>query len=240
MTAPLVVAAFDFDGTLTKGGSVWPFLVTIRGRRAVVSAGLSLLPQLATAALFGGRYADDAKEALFRRTLAGRPADELATAAARFGLAHYRRHARADVRHQMEWHRAQGHALLIVSASLEPYLASVGLELAVDAVIATRLAVTDGRLTGGYEGRNCRGPEKMARVRRWIEDATDDTAITTVLWAYGNSKGDRRLLQGADVGIDVGRLGRFGALRAFRRLSDLPDDGALLTRPAGSGGTSSA
>ena len=32
------VAAFDFDGTLTDGGSVFPFLVSLRGALPVVRA----------------------------------------------------------------------------------------------------------------------------------------------------------------------------------------------------------
>jgi phosphatidylglycerophosphatase C len=248
----LVVAAFDFDGTLTHGGSVWQFLAALRGRRPVMAAAVALWGPLAAAALFGGRYADDAKEALFRRTLAGLPAADTATKAAAFGLDHYRRRARADVRHRLEWHRARGHLLVIVSASLDVYLVPVGHELGVDAVVATRLAVDDdGRLTGAYDGANCRGQEKIIRVRRWMESQIDEaraatgaTAVTGVLWAYGNSKGDRQLLSAADVGVDVGRLGRLGALRRFRRLSDLPldgqADGGTLTRSAGSSGTSSA
>jgi phosphatidylglycerophosphatase C len=223
--SPLVVAAFDFDGTLTRGGSVWQFLVAIRGRRQVVTAALVLSGRLAAAAVRGGRYADGAKEALFGRTLAGLPADELAARAGRFGLAHYRRRARSDVRARLEWHRAAGHRLIIVSASPESYLLAVGRELGVDAVVATRLAVgSDGRLTGRYEGRNCRGAEKVLRVRQWIDETTGADGATAVLWAYGNSDGDRQLLGGADVGVDVGRLGRLGALRSFRRLSDLPRD----------------
>jgi phosphatidylglycerophosphatase C len=250
--SPLVVAAFDFDGTLTTGGSVWPFLVALRGRRPVVAAAVALFGPLVGAALFGGHYADDAKEALFRRTLSGLPASDTATRAAAFGLEHYRRHARPDVRRRLEWHRARGHRLVIVSASLEAYLIPVGHELGVDAVVATRLAVgADGRLTGAYDGANCRGPEKIARLRRWMATQMDEArettgapASTAVLWAYGNSKGDRQMLRGADIGIDVGRLGRLGALRHFRRLSDLPPDeaadGGSLTTSAGSSGTSSA
>jgi HAD superfamily hydrolase (TIGR01490 family) len=225
-----VVAAFDFDGTLTHGGSVWRFLVAIRGRRRVLAAGAILARRLVTAALIGGHYTDEAKEALFRRTLAGLPADQVADSAVAFGLAHYRRRARSDVRERLEWHRAQGHRLVIVSASLDFYLNAVGRELGVDAVLATRLAVgPDGRLTGNYNGRNCRGQEKLVRVRQWMTQQVDATtgpgAIADVLWAYGNSDGDRFLLGGADVGVDVGRLGRFGALRSFRRLSELPTDG---------------
>jgi len=233
-----VVAAFDFDGTLTYGGSVWRFLVAIRGRRAVLTAGAVLAGRLAAAAVVGGRFTDAAKEALFRRTLGGLPADEVADRAASFGLDHYRRRARADVRARLDWHRRQGHRLLIVSASPDCYLGAVGRELGVDAVLATRLAVgTDGRLTGNYQGRNCRGPEKLARVRQWMAEHPDTTgspAIAPLLWAYGNSDGDRFLLGGADVGFDVGRLGRLGALRRFRRLSELPA-GDAFTSSDGSG-----
>jgi len=258
-----VVAAFDFDGTLTSGGSVWPFLVTMVGWRRVLAAAVAVMGKLAAAALLGGGHADEAKEALFRRTLTGLPVDDTATRAAAFGRAHYRRHARADVRARMEWHRARGHRLLIVSASLESYLDAVGRDLGVDAVVATRLAVDDdGRLTGGYDGRNCRGQEKIERVRQWMAQSmtgpmtgpmmesktgptagsTGAAALTAVLWAYGNSKGDRQLLSGADIGVDVGRLGRGGALRRFPRLSDLPDGpGAdAVTRSGGRSGTSSA
>jgi phosphatidylglycerophosphatase C len=218
------VAAFDFDGTLTRGGSVWPFLVAQCGWRRVVVAAFVLSGRLALAAVLGGHHADDAKEALFRRTLAGIEVDTLAARAAVFGRQHYGGHARADVRDRLEWHRARGHRLVIVSASLDCYLETVGEELGVDAVVATRLAVgPDGRLTGGYEGRNCRGPEKLARVQRWMATTTGASAITPVLWAYGNSDGDRQLLAAADVGVDAGRLGRFGALRRFRRLSKLPE-----------------
>ena len=41
------------------------------------------------------------------------------------------------------------------------------------------------------------------------------------LWAYGNSAGDRELLEAADIGVDAGRLGRFGKLRRFRRLGEV-------------------
>ena len=220
-----VVAAFDFDGTLTRGGSVWPFLVFLRGRRRVLTAALALLGPLAVAAVLAGRHADAAKEALFRRTLAGVRADELAGPAAAFGRAHLHRRARPETLRRVAWHQRQGHRLVLVSASPACYLEAVAQELGMDGVVATRLAVADdGRLTGAYDGRNCRGEEKLRRLREWIEGAVGAEGV--VVWAYGNSRGDRRLLAGADVGVDAGRLGPLGALRAYRRLGDLPEEEA--------------
>jgi len=246
------VAAFDFDGTLTRGGSVWQFLAAVCGRRAVASAGLALAPQLLKAALLGGSAADEAKEALFVRTLAGRDAEDVARLAEAFGRAHFRRRARTKVRARLDWHRRQGHLLVLVSASPEFYVRPVGHELGVDGVMATRLEVDDdGRLTGRFEGRNCRGEEKLDRLVQWLETTVvepDDVEgahsggashrgsgrgpVTTgaaalegrdrpFLWAYGNSAGDRQMLGAADIGVDTGRLGRLGKLRRFRRLGDV-------------------
>ncbi len=47
------VAAFDFDGTLADGGSVFPFLVSLRGWWPVVRAVVRLSPSLVHAAIAG-------------------------------------------------------------------------------------------------------------------------------------------------------------------------------------------
>ena len=94
-----------------------------------------------------------------------------------------------------------------------------------DGVIGTRLEVgRDGRLTGRYEGQNCRGAEKARRLREWIHDSVSSSGNKPFLWAYGNSAGDLDMLRSADVGVNVGRLGRFGKLRGFAKLSDLEQE----------------
>jgi len=233
-----VVAAFDFDGTLTRGGSVWQFLTAICGRETVLSAGIALLPKLVRAALFGGRATDDAKQQLFVRTLAGRPAEEVARRAAEFGVAHYRRRNRTKVRARLDWHRRQGHRVVVVSASPECYVEAAAAELGVDGVVATRLEVDrNGKLTGHFAGGNCRGERKRDRLVQWMLSSPDrrrggeGTFVGALpemqdkgrpyLWAYGNSAGDLQMLEEADIGVDAGRLGRFGKLRRFRRLGDV-------------------
>jgi phosphatidylglycerophosphatase C len=218
-----VVAAFDFDGTLTRGGSVWPYLSAMVGPGKVLFAGLVLAPKLVWAALVGGSAADRTKEALFTRTLAGLDAAELEERSAAFGEAHYRRHGRADVRARFEWHRSRGHRVVIVSASPVIYVGAVAAALGADGVLATRLESDgEGRMTGRYDGGNCRGEEKVARLRAWIDAHVRPEADgEPYVWAYGNSRGDLWLLDAADIGVDVGRLGYVGKLRRFPRLSDL-------------------
>lgn len=216
------VAAFDFDGTLTEGGSVLQFLIALRGRRPVLTATAALAPHLAHGALVGGATADQAKERLFVRTLAGEPLTRIQRVSDRFARHHLDRHLRPQVQERFDWHRRRGDRVVIVSASPEVYVRVAGEVLGADGVVATRLAVDDqGVLTGHYQGANCRGEEKLRRLREWIGDRGPEPAR---LWAYGNSRGDLRMLQAADAGFNVGRLGRFGRLQAFPGLAAGPPD----------------
>lgn len=217
----VVVAAFDFDGTITRGGSVFPFLVAARGLLPVLATTARSAPALLRAAIWGGSRADEAKEALFARLLVGIPEERLARVGAAFAERHLRRKVRPEVRARLEWHRQQGHRVLVVSASPELYVRAAGEILGADDVLATRLAVGGGLLTGRYEGQNCRGAEKYARVTAWLRASglAGNGMPQPVLWAYGNARGDLRLLQAADVGVNAGRLGRLGRLRSFTPLS---------------------
>ncbi|HVB91185.1 MAG TPA: HAD-IB family hydrolase [Acidimicrobiales bacterium] len=219
------VAAFDFDGTLTDGGSVFPFLVSLRGTWPVLRAMARLAPLLLRAAVAGGTAADETKERLFTRLLGGLPVDEVDRLAAAFATRHLGRHLREDTRLRLQWHQRQGHHVVIVSASPECYVVPAGEQLGVDGVVATRLAVGGGGLlTGGYEGKNCRGAEKYARLVGHLRAhglLSGHGGEQPVLWAYGNSRGDLRLLSAADHGVDAGRLGPLGRLRRFPRLVDV-------------------
>ena len=146
-------------------------------------------------------------------------AERVATA---FAHRHLEGHLRSEVRARLDWHRRRGDPVVIVSASPELYVRVAGAELGAAQVIATRLAQTgDGALTGRYQGANCRGAEKLRRLRRWIESSDLDGAR---LWAYGNSRGDLMMLAAADVGVNVGRLGRLGRLGEFPGLDETHPD----------------
>jgi phosphatidylglycerophosphatase C len=227
------VAAFDFDGTLADGGSVFPFLVDLRGYMPVIRAVLRFAPSLLKAAITGGTAADQVKERIFTRLLGGMPVVEVDRRSQAFATRHLARHLRTDARRRLEWHRRQGHHTVIVSASPECYVAPAGVELGVDGVVATRLAVGGGGLlTGGYEGKNCRGAEKYARlvVHLRANGLLSGNGEQPVLWAYGNSRGDLRLLNAADHGVDAGKLGPLGRLRRFPRLAQVMAD-ADATQP---------
>jgi len=212
-----IVAAFDLDGTLSDGGSVIKWLRFLRGRRATYVATLGLFGPLVVGALRSGPWADHAKERLFRRLLLGLDAEDVKTRSRTFALAHFEEHGRARVIERLRWHLREGHEVVIVSASPQIYVDVVAEYLDVADGLGTRLAVdARGKLTGSYLGKNCRGTEKLRRLSAWLEDRYPGEE--PVIYAYGNSRGDRRMLRGATYPYDVGKLGLLGALRHFPRL----------------------
>ncbi|HZT67902.1 MAG TPA: HAD-IB family hydrolase [Acidimicrobiales bacterium] len=200
---PSGLAAFDFDGTLTRGDSLIGFLRRVAGTQAVAAA-LASAYRLAPAARRDPAFRDTVKALLIQRTLGGQPLDQVQAQAERYGALVAARVTPA-MRSLLDRHHQAGHLSIIVSASLELYLNTAAELLGVDGVAATRLEVgDDGRLTGRLDGPNCRGAEKARRLAQWMQECGVDPAFIPV-WAYGNSSGDRELLALARVATRVRR-----------------------------------
>jgi phosphatidylglycerophosphatase C len=195
------IAAFDFDGTLTQRDTLMGFLARTFGRRTLARAVAQVAPVMVRAKT--GRLADDvhhrdaSKEALLRELCLGFGQDEFARAGAQYASTLDQR-LRPEMTEQLAWHRDAGHELVIVSASLQTYLAPFGEAHGFDAVIGVELEAEHGRLTGRLIGPNVRGPEKAVRLEKWLAGERPE-----LLWAYGNSSGDRELLAMADVPVWV-------------------------------------
>jgi phosphatidylglycerophosphatase C len=193
------LAAFDFDGTITRRDTLVPFLVAVAGRGPVLGALAAEAVPLARAA--GGRGDRDlAKERVLTRVLAGVPYADVETAGKAYAARITRSAITRDARERIEWHRREGHDIAIVSASLDVYLGEVGDALGIAHILCTSLDTDErGHCTGQLRGVNCRGPEKATRLRALLGD--DDVE----LWAYGNSRGDDEMLALAQHPVRVRR-----------------------------------
>ena len=184
------VAAFDVDGTLTVRDCVVPFLERVAGRRNLALAMVRQPSALAAAALHRDR--DRMKAVAVRAAFRGRSADDIEALGVTFANEIYAGWLRSDTPQRLAWHQSQGHQVVLVSASLGPYLRPLGRLLGVDGVLCTDAVVdADGRYSGELAGANCRGPEKARLLREWLRQRGIDNAE---LWAYGDSVGDRELL----------------------------------------------
>lgn len=190
-----VVAAFDFDGTLTRGDTLLPFLLHALGATVVMRHAFALAPTLAGYGL-GMIRNDIAKERVLTRCFSGADIGALRNQAARFAETELPGLIRSEAIRRLAWHKKQGHRCVVVSASLELYVQPWALKAGFDDVIASRLeTVGEGRITGNLLGENCFGIEKVRRLEALLGPRSGYT-----LYAYGDSRGDRELLAAADHG----------------------------------------
>ena len=208
MSRPDVVAAFDFDGTLSPRDNFVPFLRRFAGTSATIAAFANGALRLAKR----GRESwsrNHMKAEILGQLAGGRDATDLDDTARTFAADVIARHLRNEAVALADWHRDQGHRLVIVSASLATYLRPIAEHLRFDAVLATELEVgDDGRLTGRMRGENVRGPEKARRLDAWI--AEELAGAAPFVWAYGDSSGDKELWARADRAVRLGRRAHKG------------------------------
>jgi phosphatidylglycerophosphatase C len=202
------VAFFDFDDTLIHGDSLLTFLEEVAGawtaRRAFV---LAAAQAWRDRALGGGDSHCDFKTAVkaaaLRQTLTGATREECRAAAQRTATRLRWDDAMLKI---IETERAQGRRIVLATGALDVYLPEISAPLGrLDGVLATEMAVTDGRLSGEMGSANCVRAEKARRVRQWL--AANPPGGATV--GYGNRPSDLPMLGILDQGFEV-RLARGG------------------------------
>ncbi|MFI4949878.1 MAG: HAD-IB family hydrolase [Caulobacterales bacterium] len=186
------IVAFDFDGTLTTHDSYTAFLKWRTGP-ARYALGLVRLAPAALAYLFH-RDRGRIKQAATREFLRGLPRAQIEAEARDFAEAVSRGFLRPDALATWERWRGERALRVIVTASPDLVVAPFAERLGAEDLIGTQLAFDAlGRATGGFATPNCRGPEKVVRLKAAFGDGLALKA------AYGDTSGDREMLALAEI-----------------------------------------
>lgn len=192
-TVKPIVAAFDFDGTLTRRDTMFLFLLFVVRWRVFIRHLIMLIPTLVGYGL-GFIRNDIAKERVFVRFLSGMNVGVLQDRANQFATEGLPQLLRSEAMQRLAWHKQQGHHCVVISASLEIYLLPWAIGSGFDDVLATQLETLHGTsVTGKLSGQNCFGIEKVKRLEKLLGNRECYT-----LYAYGDSNGDKELLAYAD------------------------------------------
>lgn len=183
--APIV--AFDFDGTLTIRDSFTEFLRWRAGPGGWTLGLVKLAPALAVYAR--DRDRGRIKAASVKEFLAGETKTALEVEATQFADTVWDRFIRPDaLKVWNDWGERGAHRV-IVTASPETTVAPFALRLGAEALLGTPLVFdSEQRVTGAFAGPNCRGLEKVRRLKAAYGE---DMVLTA---AYGDTSGDREML----------------------------------------------
>lgn len=183
------VVAFDLDGTLTTKDTLTQFLIWRAGYAKAFFKAVLLLPYFlgyAVGLVSRGRL----KQAALRRFIKGVPAETMEMESQRFAKQVMPRLLRPEGLAALRSHVKAGDQVFVVTASPEfvswAWTFKENVEL-----VATRLEIAAGRMTGRLDGVNCRGLEK---IRRLSEHLGEPVVLDV---AYGDSAGDTEMLAAA-------------------------------------------
>jgi len=182
------IALFDFDGTITTDDSLIRFIRYANGDIKTALGFMLLSPMLIAFKLkLITNYR--AKQRMLSSFFKGMDEYKFRRLAEQFSLTYIDTMLRPKAMQKIAWHKEQGHKVVVVSASMECWLKPWCDKTELD-LIATKLEIKNGYVTGRFQTKNCYGIEKAVRVRE-IYNLDDYDHI----YAYGDSRGDAELLE---------------------------------------------
>lgn len=191
------IVVFDFDGTITTDDTFRLFLKYYKGSASYALKIASLLPVFLA---YGLRLIDrnKVKAHVIRRFFKGESLEQVQNRANSFAKdiipALIRPAAKEALEAAKKREKSGGESLYICSASIGPYLRAYFEPQGVDKILATELGTESNICNGEIEGYNIWGEGKIRRIL-----AEFAPQKVNIIEAYGDSRGDRELLNAAEA-----------------------------------------
>ena len=189
-----IVAAFDFDGTLTTKDTLLEFIKFSCGKKAFCIGFLLHSPLLVLMLLH--LYPNwKAKQLIFSYFFKDWDYESFRTQGEGF-VKLVECCKRNTMVNTLEKHVRHGDSVYVISASIEEWVRPWAEKHGVTGVMGTQIEVgADGKLTGRFKSKNCYGKEKVKRLLQVEPDRN-----SYYLYAYGDSRGDKCLIDFSDEG----------------------------------------
>jgi HAD superfamily hydrolase (TIGR01490 family) len=186
------VAAFDFDGTITTRDTFVEFIRFAKGTPALL-LGFAMYSPLLIAYKLKLYPNWKIKQHLFSFFFKGMKLsdfDQFCNEFCRQSMHLTRSQAISSIQNHIE----KGNSIVIISASIENWVHPFAEQLGVSSILCTKLEIDQkGCLTGRFASANCYGAEKVRRLLQLYPHREEYHLV-----AYGDSKGDKELLNFAD------------------------------------------
>lgn len=177
----------DFDGTITSKDSLLEFIRYSKGDASFMFGFLLNSPVLAAYKL-GIISNQRAKEIVLKYFFGDTTVEDFESLCVDFMRERMPAILRPKAMKEIEKLKAAGAEVVVVSASPEAWLRKWCADLSI-LCIATRLAVSNNRISGRIEGLNCHGNEKVRRITELF-----DLDSYSSVYCYGDTPADKPML----------------------------------------------
>lgn len=189
------IVVFDFDGTITQKDTLLEFIKYAKGKSCFYLGFFLHIPFLLAYKM--GLYPNwKIKQQIFTYFFKGMKYEYFCQLGIDF-IPVVSLFIDEDRMNSLEWHKQRGDKIYIVTASIKEWVEPWCKKHGIENVLATLIEVDEnGYLTGRLKSKNCFGSEK---VKRFIE--VEPNRESYFLYAYGDSAGDREIINFSDKGI---------------------------------------
>ena len=180
-------AYFDLDGTLLDGSSEKTLTVELAKRRPWrIPLGATMWTLGCIGNLLRGRTFYDAARNRGHFTLASW--DVLDSLSQELTQKNLLKRVTPEAKERLNWHREQGHRLVLISATIAPMAEMIGEALGMDEIYGSGPKIRIGRLSGSEKGWSV--PRRKGKVPIVIQDAKSNGHDLSNCYAYGNTMAD--------------------------------------------------
>ncbi len=187
MSEKKALALFDFDGTISNTDSFVAFMKFTHGKPVFL-----LRMAMGFLTFFGWKIglvkSHYTKVKALKSFYKGWTEDQMTDARKRFTSQVIPNILFLRAIEKIHWHQDQGHRVIVVTASCDAWLGDWIREMGLE-VLCTEMELKNGVYTGELSKPNCRGKEKVNRVKQLL-NLKDYSEV----YAYGNDHGDNQLL----------------------------------------------
>ena len=198
------IAIFDLDYTLTKQGTWGRFVL-----KNVKFKPWLWLPLAIFAGLTQWRYKQGhlprirVKQVMMRWSMVGKPRAYMERLAEEFAEKEVRQGLRPGAIEALNKHRENGDLIIIASAAVDLIVKPMAKRLNIEHWVATNIKWENDRLAPDFASKNCYGPEKLERVKRFFVQNPGLKQNHTIITMYSDSYSDIEILRFCDKGVVV-------------------------------------
>ena len=185
------LALFDFDGTITSKDSLLEFIKFVSGKLGFYLV-MGLFSPWIIYYVFIKKEGEIAKRKVLSFLFKGKNKSDIEQLGIDFTQKIIPSILLPKAIDEIQRHMKEGNKTIVISASLDiwlkPWADSMGLEL-----ICTQMKFENQIFTGHFATSNCVGMEKVNRINAYL-----NLKEFSPIYAYGNSSGDKQMLELAD------------------------------------------
>ena len=188
------IVVFDFDGTITRKDTLFEFIKFSKGNRQFYFGFMLFLPL--TIAMKLKIFPNwKIKQSLFSYFYKDVSIEDFNNWCKKFSF-EIDKIVRPKAIETLKFHENNDDKIVIISASIENWIKFWAEKAGVDTVLATKIETDEKSvITGSFSTKNCYGQEKVNRLLSEFPNRDKYQLI-----AYGDSRGDKELIDFADKG----------------------------------------